>query len=158
MRRIVRGRRGIHHGDVKVTPQWHQWLRQTRPDPPTVQEQHIDLIRQKQLKHNARLADERWAAKAKYIEKPKETDTAPPTMINKSDTTRSTPGQQPIPPTSGAESSSKGTISEAQTPISQNQLSQDDPWAKEKQRQQEAASNPGGTWQPETWTPGPRKR
>lgn len=57
--------------DAAVTPQWHQWLRHTRPEPPSIQEQAADISRQSQLKHNAALADARWAAKAKYIEKPK---------------------------------------------------------------------------------------
>lgn len=35
-----------------------------------MQEQAADVQRQAQLKINAKLADERWAAKAKYIEKP----------------------------------------------------------------------------------------
>ena len=44
-----------------------------------MQEQAADVARQTQLKHNARLADERWAAKAKYIEQPKsEERTLPP--------------------------------------------------------------------------------
>ena len=69
-RRMVRYARKTQHGDAKVTPQWHQWLRHTRAEPPTLQEQASDITRQRQLKHNAALADARWAAKAKYIEKP----------------------------------------------------------------------------------------
>jgi NADH dehydrogenase [ubiquinone] 1 alpha subcomplex assembly factor 2 len=57
--------------DVKLTPQWHQWLRHTRDEPPSLQDQRAEIQRQAQLKHNAALADARWAAKAKYIEKPK---------------------------------------------------------------------------------------
>lgn len=70
LRRTVKYNRKVHHADVQVSPQWHQWLRQTRWDPPTMQEQAADIARQTQLKHNARLADERWAAKANYIESP----------------------------------------------------------------------------------------
>ena len=71
LRRTVKYGRKVHHSDVQVSPQWHQWLRKTRWEPPTMQEQAADVARQTQLKHNARLADERWAAKAKYIELPK---------------------------------------------------------------------------------------
>ena len=71
LRRTVKYNRKVHHSDVQVSPQWHQWLRKTRWEPPTMQEQAADVARQTQLKHNARLADERWAAKAKYIEQPK---------------------------------------------------------------------------------------
>lgn len=68
LRRTVRYSRKTHYADVQVSPQWHQWLRHTRWEPPTLQEQAADVARQTQLKHNARLADERWAAKGKYIE------------------------------------------------------------------------------------------
>ena len=71
LRRTVRYNRKVHHSDVQVSPQWHQWLRRTRWEPPTMQEQAADVVRQTHLKHNAKLADERWAAKAKYIEQPK---------------------------------------------------------------------------------------
>lgn len=67
---MVRYATRTQHGDAKVTPQWHQWLRHTRAEAPSLQEQASDITRQAQLKHNAALADARWAAKAKYIEKP----------------------------------------------------------------------------------------
>lgn len=70
-RRIVRYTKRTHLSDAGVSPQWHQWLRHTRPEPPSIQEQSADLTRQAQLKHNAALADARWAAKAQYIEQPK---------------------------------------------------------------------------------------
>jgi NADH dehydrogenase [ubiquinone] 1 alpha subcomplex assembly factor 2 len=70
-RRIVHYNRSTPYSEVSLSPQWHQWLRKTRFDPPTLEEQSMDLLRQTQLKHNAALADARWAAKAKYIEKPK---------------------------------------------------------------------------------------
>lgn len=76
-RRIVRYTKRTQHSDAAVTPQWHQWLRHTRADPPSLQEQAADISRQAQLKHNAALADARWAAKAKYIEKP----TPPPDQL-----------------------------------------------------------------------------
>lgn len=33
-----------------------------------------------------------------------------------------------------------------------------DPWEQERRKQNERASNPSGTWQPEAWTPPPRRR
>ena len=57
--------------DVNISPQWHQWLRQTRPDPPTIREQQGDVVRQAQLKQNAALADARWEAKERWIEDPR---------------------------------------------------------------------------------------
>ncbi|KPI44903.1 uncharacterized protein AB675_2877 [Cyphellophora attinorum] len=69
-RRMVRYTKRTHMGDATVSPQWHQWLRHTRDEPPSIHEQAADITRQSQLKHNAALADARWAAKARYIEKP----------------------------------------------------------------------------------------
>ena len=46
-----------------------------------MQEQAGDVARQTQLKHNVRLADERWAAKAKYIEPPKPVQEQPPAQL-----------------------------------------------------------------------------
>ncbi|RMZ78013.1 hypothetical protein DV737_g4108, partial [Chaetothyriales sp. CBS 132003] len=60
-RRRVRFHGKTHLSDVQVSPLWHQWLRYTRAVAPTLQEQAADVARQAQLKHNARLADERWA-------------------------------------------------------------------------------------------------
>ena len=56
--------------DVDVSPQWHQWLRQTRRDPPTIREQQEDVLRKRQLAHGAMLADRRWEAKERYIDAP----------------------------------------------------------------------------------------
>jgi NADH dehydrogenase [ubiquinone] 1 alpha subcomplex assembly factor 2 len=70
-RRIVKYPRNTFHSDVQVSPMWHQWLKYTRADPPSLQEQTEDVLRMQQLKYNARLADERWEQKARYIEKPK---------------------------------------------------------------------------------------
>jgi NADH dehydrogenase [ubiquinone] 1 alpha subcomplex assembly factor 2 len=93
-RRIVRYARRTQHGDAKVTPQWHQWLRHTRPDPPTLQEQASDITRQAQLKHNAALADARWAAKAKYIEKPQPQADRAPGRLPSSEQGRPRPEEQ----------------------------------------------------------------
>jgi NADH dehydrogenase [ubiquinone] 1 alpha subcomplex assembly factor 2 len=90
LRRIVRFPGRSYHSDVQVSPLWHQWLRYTRHEPPSLQEQSADLMRQSELKHNAMLADARWAAKAKYIESPKPRPEATP------------PSQQPTKQTSDA--------------------------------------------------------
>lgn len=127
-RRIVRYSRKTHLGDAAVSPQWHQWLRHTRDDAPSIQEQAADLSRQSQLKHNAALADARWAAKAKYIEKPK----PPPDQMGG--------GLNPLD--SGRARAARdyeGT-------------------APEQPDTQKTAINPGADYQPDAWSPGPRKR
>ena len=131
-RRIVQGHRKTHHSDVKISPQWHQWLRRTRADPPSIQEQIADVQRIEQMKHNARLADERWAAKAKYIAKPEPTPTVTAPPMNGVAQARPPPSEQKT----------------------KNTAEMEDPWAKAS----ETGSNPGATWSPEAWVPGAAKR
>ncbi|EGS20514.1 uncharacterized protein CTHT_0023460 [Thermochaetoides thermophila DSM 1495] len=69
-RRIVQYPRGTHHGDVKVSPAWHQWLRHTRRDPPSIAEQLADVERQTRIRQLAALADARWEAKPKLTDAP----------------------------------------------------------------------------------------
>ncbi|KAL8823422.1 MAG: hypothetical protein Q9191_005873 [Dirinaria sp. TL-2023a] len=61
----------IPYSDISIPPQWHQWLRYTRPSPPSVLELRSDVARQAQLKQLARAADERWAAKPSVLDRPR---------------------------------------------------------------------------------------
>lgn len=128
-RRMVQGRRRTPLSDVQVSPQWHQWLRQTRFDPPTLQEQAADVQRQAQLKMNAQLADQRWAAKAKYFETPKATAAS----------------QLPGRPHDG---SSPHRTTTAQAAKGDDQ----------RENANETGANPGANWTPESWVPGPSRR
>ncbi|KAI3399384.1 hypothetical protein diail_7111 [Diaporthe ilicicola] len=67
-RRIVQYPKGTHYGEVKVPPQWHQWLRHTRDAPPTIPEQHAEVRRQSQMRVLAAEADARWAAKPSLLD------------------------------------------------------------------------------------------
>jgi NADH dehydrogenase [ubiquinone] 1 alpha subcomplex assembly factor 2 len=69
-RRIVKYPRSTHYSHVKVSPQWHQWLRHTRSDPPALDEQQGDLVRQARMKRLAAEADARWEAKPRVMEGP----------------------------------------------------------------------------------------
>lgn len=124
--------------------QWHQWLRYVRQHPPSLEEQQQDLVRQAQIKHLARLADERWASKPSFLDKPKT--------------------QQPLPPTEPAEPSVNPTTESPQEPSTSTpststpkpastkpKPSKEDPWAKAN------PGNPGDTWQPESWTPSSKR-
>ncbi len=73
MRRIVQYPRDLQYSEVtsKITPAWHQWLRHTRENPPSLTEQSHDLIRQSQLKVLAAQADARWNAKESFLDSPK---------------------------------------------------------------------------------------
>lgn len=46
--------------DVKLPPQWIQWLKHTRPHTPTLEELIADVRRQESLKELVRAADQRW--------------------------------------------------------------------------------------------------
>ena len=58
-RRIVKYPRSTHYSDVKVPPQWHQWLRYRRRDPPTLTEQVADVARRDRMRTLAAEADAR---------------------------------------------------------------------------------------------------
>ncbi|KAG0651613.1 NADH dehydrogenase [Hyphodiscus hymeniophilus] len=77
MRRIVQYPPATHHSDINISPQWHQWLRHTRRDAPSLDEQSQDLVRQENLKVLARQADERWAAKGSFLDRPEARQPAP---------------------------------------------------------------------------------
>ncbi|KLO80071.1 uncharacterized protein LW93_7517 [Fusarium fujikuroi] len=69
-RRIVKYPRSTHYSSVKVSPQWHQWLRHTREDPPSIEEQHSDVLRQVRMQKLAAEADARWEAKPRVMDAP----------------------------------------------------------------------------------------
>ncbi|KAF3992551.1 hypothetical protein FT663_01416 [Candidozyma haemuli var. vulneris] len=49
----------VDHFDT-VPPQWHQWLRRTRNEPPSVKELLDDQLRQQRMKLLAQHADQKW--------------------------------------------------------------------------------------------------
>ncbi|KAM3069632.1 hypothetical protein ACMFMG_010350 [Clarireedia jacksonii] len=79
MRRIVKSPSSVSYADVSISPQWHQWLRYTRADAPSLQELESDLQRQARLKVLARQADERWAQKQSYLDPPEMQQALPAT-------------------------------------------------------------------------------
>ncbi|RJE19889.1 hypothetical protein PHISCL_07780 [Aspergillus sclerotialis] len=146
MRRIVKTNRKTHFADVQVTPQWHQWLRYVREHPPTIEEQKQDLIRQAQIKHLAQLADERWASKPSFLDKPQTNQPGPATRTT--DATMNPPAQ-PAP-----DSSSPGVSNavKSEKEAAQGDQVKEDPWAKAR------GGAPSENWQPESWTPTATKR
>lgn len=126
------------------TAQWHQWLRHVREHPPSIQEQQQDLVRQAQIKQLARLADERWASKASYLDKPKTQQQPPTTQINEA--TLDTPAN--AAPTQQTPAS---TTSPETAPAAPQTQKVENPWIKAKQ------ANPGEEWQPEAWSPSSKR-
>lgn len=134
-----------------ITAQWHQWLRYVRPNPPSIEEQKHDLIRQEQIKYLARLADERWASKPSYLDKPQTHQPAPATHT--SDPTlnppaESAPSETPAPGVSNAVKSGEEDAAAGQQ--NKTKEKKEDPWAK--------AKGPSENWQPESWTPSAARR
>jgi NADH dehydrogenase [ubiquinone] 1 alpha subcomplex assembly factor 2 len=123
--------------------QWHQWLRYVRPQPPSLEEQQRDLIRQAQIKKLAEIADQKWAAKPSYLDKPQTSSPAP--ALNTGDTTSHTTN------TSSSNAVPNDNGSNAKTQEKSAKEKEKSPWGK-------APTGPGETWQPESWTPDAAKR
>lgn len=123
--------------------QWHQWLRQTRHDPPSIREQQADVARQARLKHLAVLADERWASKPSLLDRPN---------------IQSGLGTVPRDPAGYAGQTEleekEGVRSAVRTPgeIGQGKGGKEDnPWKRQR-------GGPSEEFQPAAWSPGPVKR
>ncbi|KAM5433881.1 hypothetical protein MferCBS31731_006888 [Microsporum ferrugineum] len=139
-RRIVKASPKIHYADVKVSPQWHQWLRYVRPEPPTIEEQRNELLRQERMKYLAQRADERWASK--------------PSFLNK-------PAQQPAPALQSHESSYHATRPNENAEMAevlQEQHSDTKSSQRMKNPWDRATGGPSENWQPESWNPNVSKR
>ncbi|CAG8976684.1 hypothetical protein HYALB_00010809 [Hymenoscyphus albidus] len=144
MRRIVQYPHFAHLSDVQVSPQWLQWLRHTRKEAPSIAEQEGDGARRERLKILAQAADERWARKGSFLEKPKvaeggllgvgEVERAE--GVNKTDWGR----WEDVAVDSKAQEQSTRR-SPATKPESQGS---EDPW-------KQAKGGPSEEWQPQTW-------
>ncbi|KAF4967373.1 hypothetical protein FZEAL_10540 [Fusarium zealandicum] len=132
-RRIVNYPRSTHLSSVKVSPQWHQWLRHTRDEPPTVDEQHGDVARRARMKKLAAEADARWEAKPRVMDAP---EAAPAPLLASA---KAGPPKQDV----GQEQQAPASAEKAQDEVEKK----DDPWAKAKTR------GPGESWQPAAWDP-----
>jgi NADH dehydrogenase [ubiquinone] 1 alpha subcomplex assembly factor 2 len=101
-----------------------------------MEEQQADVARQRQLKYLAQAADERWASKPSFLDKPKNQVQTAPEQNHQND------AKKEIENTGGVKSA-------VDTP--DVKPTKENPWAKH-------ARNPGQDWQPEAWTPGPKRR
>jgi NADH dehydrogenase [ubiquinone] 1 alpha subcomplex assembly factor 2 len=135
--------------DISLTPsdyiaQWHQWLRYVREHPPSLEEQQQDVIRLAQIKQLARLADERWASKPSFLDKPKTQQPPTPTETINSSVNPATESPQDAPTSTPSTSTPKPESAKPKP-------AKEDPWAKANH------GNPGDTWQPESWTPSSKR-
>lgn len=186
-RRIAKYSRSTHYGDVKIGPGWMQWLRHTRFEPPTIQEQQADVQRLANIKLLAARADERWASKPSALDAP---DKQQPIQVLESRDPKSgvvqTNAEQELRSRGEGARSAEARTEEperpahemradvtpgAEAPQQETGLSEEAPAFKAKKRlrinkepkedspwKQAAAGNPGDDWQPKAWTPPLRKR
>ncbi|KAF2874510.1 hypothetical protein BDV95DRAFT_488455 [Massariosphaeria phaeospora] len=167
-RRIVQYPAWTHHGDVKVPPQWMQWLRHTRFEPPTIAEQQSDAFRQQRMRALAEQADAKWAAKPSVLDAPDKQQPlqmlesrAPSTGVTQMDTGYQAVRVQSESPRAveveGAQIK-EGETTDATTVKKKKKQAmrsepEDSPW-----KTQTAKGNPGEEWQPKAWAPGVAKR
>jgi NADH dehydrogenase [ubiquinone] 1 alpha subcomplex assembly factor 2 len=164
---MVKTPRSTHYGDVAVSPAWHQWLRHTRREPPSVDEQKADLLRQERIKLLAAQADARWAAKPGVLDGPEMAQAVPALR---------TPRRQDGTKVAGTLAEDvRETMSSGNRPDEEPRSSKKETWAvsqeeeKEKMRTGKATETdpwkqadtgvPGQNWQPKGWNPSaPAKR
>lgn len=155
-RRIVKYSRQTHFSDVNVTPQWTQWLRHTRFDPPSLAEQRADVVRQENIKVLAAAADARWASKPSMLDPPDKQQPAqmltsrdPSTGVAQTGAvdTSNINVQERSPKIVG--DASRGNTSANYMPESEPK---DSPWKKATR------GGPSEDWQPQSWTPSPTRK
>ncbi|KAF7558859.1 hypothetical protein G7046_g5301 [Stylonectria norvegica] len=138
-RRIVDYPRSTHYSSVKVSPLWHQWLRHTREEPPTLTEQQGDVVRQARMKKLAAEADARWEAKPRAMDAPGgETGQRVPLL--------KTGALEQEGSTRQADATSSRHVEEDEA------AKKDDPWEKAR------AQGPSENWQPAAWSPTPARK
>lgn len=157
-RRIVQYPRNTHYGDVAFTPAWLQWLRHTRKEIPSVQEQLSEVQRQENLKYLAAKADDRWNSQKSYLDAPEETGQLQP-LLQPRNEDRYGAGTQGDRAPEGLDTTSSAVESETEQLAHRQEddlgtksrrtprQSKPNPWA-------QAAGNPGESWQPQQWQPG----
>lgn len=126
--------RSTHYSDVQVPPQWHQWLRYQRQEPPTLLEQQTDVARRARMKVLAAQADARWAAKPSFLDQPEQQPKGKNAAI------------PDAPPPTSADAGAKAQEAVTGEAKQQQQEDDNDPWKK-------AATGPSEAWQPTSWSP-----
>ena len=135
--------------------QWIQWLRHTREQAPSIQEQQYEVSRQAMMKQLAAEADERWRSTPRYIDGPARQQPSAPTAIRENE--KPSEEQIEVGDVAGVKS-----IDEEQHEIAESRDAKDmarerkpknqNPW------QQRQTGAPSENWQPEAWSPGVAQR
>ncbi|KAM3511925.1 hypothetical protein MY11210_004396 [Beauveria gryllotalpidicola] len=156
-RRIVQYPRGTHLSSVDVGPLWHQWLRYTRRDPPSLDEQRGDVVRRARVKQLAADADARWAAKPRVMEDPLPGQqqalpaaAAAAAAATTTTTTTRTTAQEPVTLRADSKQRRNTPRDEAEHGADEA-VDPKDPWKQARTR------GPSEDWQPQAWSPKSRK-
>ncbi|KAL2821963.1 hypothetical protein BJX63DRAFT_176517 [Aspergillus granulosus] len=140
-RRIVKPRARTHYSDLELSPQWHQWLRYVRSEPPSTKEQQDDIQRRQRILLLAEMHRQKWEAERSQLDAPATQQSGPATRTSDPTITAAAPGKVP-----GADA--PRTKEPGRTRAS---TAKEDPSFRPKDA-------PGEKWQPESWTPTSSKR
>ncbi|KAK8219674.1 hypothetical protein M8818_000648 [Zalaria obscura] len=159
LRRIVQYSHQAHYADVKISPQWHQWLRHTRFGPPSIEEQKLDVARQSRMKFLAAKADERWNSVPSFLDAPDKQQTEPAIGVKdpggymgQTEPTQHEGVQNAVADPPEVQRASEGKATTEGRFKGKTREKEPSPWA------QQPRGNPGEDWQPQTWNPGAAPR
>lgn len=161
VRRMVKTPRTTQYSDVSVSPAWHQWLRHTRREPPSVDEQKTDIFRQERIKYLAAQADERWKAKPSALDGPEMGQAVPLLRSSRgggatrpagtlAEDVRESMGSKDVQDEEpGSSKKERWGVSqeEEKERVRKGEAVEVDPW------KQAESGAPGQNWQPKGWNP-----
>ena len=137
--------------------QWHQWLRYTREEAPSIQELRRDVARQIRLKELAAAADARWAAQKSLRDSPKVQQPVPAIGVNDA-------GGYAGPTETTAKQGVRNSVGSPKDVAKDNVGGMAGEPMKESAREakelpwKSMVTGSGGEWQPEPWKPGRRRK
>lgn len=166
-RRLAKYPRSTEYADVNHTPMWMQWLRHTRPLPPTIEEQRMELSRQAGMKQLAAKADQRWKSIPSFLDKPQEMAQAQP-LLQPRDNAGYGRGQTESEGHEGVMNAAKSEQEHIDALQGKDvdkgrfkgETREQDPREADplKLQQRGRSSGPSDGWQPEAWSPGKSQR
>jgi len=143
-----------------------QWLRHTRFEPPTVAEQHQDLMRQARMKQLAAQADAKWAEKPSALDAPDKQQ--PMQMLQSKDPDSGVTQMnldQEVRDKAVQQAGSEQVLQDPPVPAPAPAVEDDAPSATPRKRmRKEPKDSPwkqaaqSQEWQPQGWSPPPAKR
>ncbi|KAI9055343.1 hypothetical protein LZ554_000302 [Drepanopeziza brunnea f. sp. 'monogermtubi'] len=169
MRRIVEFPSTTQYSEIRISPQWHQWLRHTRSEPPSLTEQSQDVVRQRNLKILAAQADARWAAKPSFLDTPERSQPLPAMEVKDPGGYESVQERREAVGVPETEEGNVQTGEEAmrmqvpdgtrhdfrKTPEPENKRLEDEKAPKKEEKKEDpwkkARGGPSEEWQPQTW-------